>query len=361
VSKEADALVGRKRRLPENAGQRVELSEGAEEDAMQPLQGRGGGGGIGHAPLLGHAPCLISSHSAESVRLLGEALEGPSRTLQGPKRKQGPGYMVNVGRRRGYKCSVCLKPKKLECTCKASESSWAKQRSWTKSTWPQDRDPGLGCVGEGEGGEGRVGGGGGGGGGRSGNGKGRSRRVEQVCAVSRRVVLEHVSMSAAAGYIAVAKSTMYNAILQGHVLSGSTFRYSSPVTHELKRETQASAGVHLSRHSSKGEIDSYQTTAVSSSTGKKHSSVGQTGGAPAKYGGAPAKYGKIRRNTAELRRNTAKFGGRSADDEYGEQEGVVVEEEEASFPEIHSFSDEESRAEFVRRLSVHPRGTSLFT
>ena len=202
--------------------------------------------------------------------------------------------------------------------------------------------------------------------------------MEQVCAVSRRVLLEHVSMTAAAGYIAVAKSTMYNAIFQGHVLSGSTWRYSSPDTHELKRETQASAGVNLSRLSSRGETDSYQTTAVSSSTGKTssstrktHSSVGQTGGAPAKYGGAPAKFGKVRRNTAKLQRNTAKYGGRSADDEYGKQEGVEEkeekeeeeeeEEEEASFPEIHSFSDEESRAEFVRCLSVHPRGKLLFT
>ena len=323
MPKEVDALVvSRKRRLPESAGRRVEmsdveLSEGAEEDAMQPLQdggGGGGGGGRGHAPM-GHAPRLFSSGSAERVRLLGEeeeALLAPKRTFQGPKRKQSQGYVGSVGGsvgwRREYKCSVCLKPKKLECTCKASESSWA------KSTWPQDRNPGLGD---------------GGGGGRLGKG-GRCRRVEQVCVVSRTVVQEHVSMTAAAGYVAVAKSTMYNAILQGHVLAGCTWRYCSQGNHELRRETQATAGEHLSRHSSiRGATDSYQTTAassstavsspagethssvgqtvssstgmypppqarrthaVSSSTGKTHSSAGQTARAPAKYGKIPLQH-----------------------------------------------------------------------
>jgi len=126
---------------------------------------------------------------------------------------------------------------------------------------------------------------------------------------------------------------------------------------------------------------------LSSSTGKTHSAVGQTTNSShvaqvrghsavgqtaralaAKYAGASVKNGKIRRNMPELQRNTPKYAGRSADHEYGEQEGVEAEaeeaeeeeedaeEEEASF-EIHSFSDEESRAEFVRRI----RGILLFT
>jgi hypothetical protein len=161
---------------------------------MQPLQE----GGIGHAALLGHS----SESSWAKERSWGKSSGDVSRVTCKASESSGKGVVGGKGKKDG-----ATNVQRLE--------RWRNQRPW-----PTNLVRGHG-------------------------GWTRSRPVEQVCSESRAVVQEHVSMTAAARYIAVAKSTMYNAILSGSILSGSTWRYSSPEAHGRKPATQAPAGVPL--------------------------------------------------------------------------------------------------------------------